>query len=45
MDILNDKIREAKLTRLRKMLRENFMSDYNLTMKTLAEKIKPLKTA
>jgi len=40
MSILNDKTREVKPTHPGKMLREDFMPDYNLTVKALAEKLK-----
>jgi len=39
MSILNDKTREVKPTHPGKMLREDFMPDYNLTVKALAGKL------
>ncbi len=40
MSIHNDKTRKVKPTHPGKILREDFMPDYNLTVKTLAEKLK-----
>ncbi len=39
MSILNKKTREAKPTHPGKMLREDFMPDYNLSIKALAEEL------
>lgn len=39
MSILNRELRKTKPTHPGKMLREDFMPDYNLTVKALAEKI------